>query len=49
MTAQCDDPRPPDRDSFAWTVLTALTSDVQAAVDGDRLTVTLARGTADAE
>jgi serine/threonine-protein kinase RsbW len=49
VTAECDEPRPPDRDGFAWTVLTALTSEVRADVDGNRLTVTLARGTTDAE
>jgi serine/threonine-protein kinase RsbW len=49
VTAECDTPRPPDLDGFAWTVLSALTSEVRAEVDGDRLTVTLARGTADAE
>jgi serine/threonine-protein kinase RsbW len=49
VTAECDDPQPPDRQSFAWTVLSALTSEVRAEVHGDRLTVTLARGTADPE
>jgi serine/threonine-protein kinase RsbW len=49
VAAECDDPRPPDRNGFAWTVLSALTSEVSADVDGSRLTVTLARGTADAE
>lgn len=49
VTAECDTPRPPDRTGFAWTVLAALTSEVNADVDGNRLTVTLARGTADAE
>jgi serine/threonine-protein kinase RsbW len=49
VTAECEDPRPPDRNGFAWTVLSALTSEVWAEVDGSRLTVTLARGTADAE
>ena len=49
VTAQCDSPQPPNRDGFAWTVLAALTSEVAADVDGDRLTVTLARGTTDAE
>ena len=47
VTAECDAPRPPDRDGFAWTVLSALTNHVSADVDGDTLTVTLARGTAD--
>ena len=47
VSAECDAPRPPDRGTFAWTVLSALTSDVTADVAGDRLTVSLARGTAD--
>jgi serine/threonine-protein kinase RsbW len=47
VSAQCDAPSPPDQHGFAWTVLSALTSHVDAAVDGDTLTVTLARGTAD--
>jgi serine/threonine-protein kinase RsbW len=49
VTAQCDTPQPPDRNSFAWTVLAALTSEVRAEVDGDRLTVLLARGTTDTD
>jgi serine/threonine-protein kinase RsbW len=49
VTAECDSPRPPNRDGFAWTVLAALTNEVAADVDGDRLTVTLARGTTDTE
>ncbi len=49
VTAQCDAPRPPNRDGFAWTVLAALTNEVSAEVDGDRLTVTLCRGTTDAD
>jgi serine/threonine-protein kinase RsbW len=49
VTAECDDPRPPNREGFAWTVLAALTNEVAADVDGDRLTVTLARGTSDPE
>src|SRR3954465_8733735 len=47
VSAQCDTPAPPDRGGFAWTVLSALTNHVSADVDGDTLTVTLARGTAD--
>jgi serine/threonine-protein kinase RsbW len=47
VSAQCDAPSPPDRSGFAWTVLSALTNHVSADVDGDTLTVTLARGTAD--
>jgi serine/threonine-protein kinase RsbW len=49
VSAECDSPRPPNKDGFAWTVLSALTNEVSAEVDGDRLTVTLARGTADPE
>ncbi len=49
VTAECEDPQPPQLDGFAWTVLTALTNEARAEVDGDRLTVTLARGTAGAE
>ena len=49
VTAVCDNPRPPNRDGFAWTVLAALTNEVTADVDGDRITVTLARGTSDPE
>ncbi len=49
VTAECDSPQPPNRDGFAWTVLAALTNEVTAVVDGDRLTVTLARGTSDPE
>ena len=49
VTAECDSPRPPNRDGFAWTVLAALTNEVAAAVDGDKLTVNLARGTSDPE
>ena len=45
VTAECENPQPPNRDGFAWVVLAALTTDVDARVDGDRLTVTLARGT----
>ena len=47
VTAECESPRPPDKDGFAWTVLAALTSDVRAEVSGDHLTVTLARATSD--
>ena len=49
VTAECDNPRPPNRDGFAWTVLAALTNEVSADVDGNQLTVTLSRGTSDAE
>ena len=33
--------RPPARDSFAWTVLTALAGEVDAAADDEKVTVTL--------
>jgi serine/threonine-protein kinase RsbW len=49
VTALCDAPSPPDKNGFAWTVLAALTSDVHAEVSGDQLTVTLTRGTSDAD
>jgi serine/threonine-protein kinase RsbW len=45
VTAECDSPQAPYRDSFAWTVLSALTSEVRADVQGERLTIRLARGT----
>lgn len=45
VTAECGAPQAPERDSFAWTVLAALTSEVQAEVQGDRLTIRLARNT----
>jgi serine/threonine-protein kinase RsbW len=48
VSADCDSPRQPSRDGFAWTVLAALTSSLSADVDGDRLTVRLSRSTADA-
>jgi serine/threonine-protein kinase RsbW len=43
VAADCDTPRPPSHDGFAWTVLSALTTSLNAAVDGDTLTVTLTR------
>lgn len=43
VSATCDSPQPPRRDGFAWTVLSALTSSLEADVKGDVLTVTLAR------
>ncbi len=43
VSAQCDVPRPPRRDGFAWTVLSALTTSLDTGVDGDTLTVTLSR------
>jgi serine/threonine-protein kinase RsbW len=49
VSAECDAPRPPNRDGFAWTVLAALTNEVSAVVDGGTLTVRLARGTVGSE
>jgi serine/threonine-protein kinase RsbW len=49
VTAECDEPRQPSRDGFAWTVLAALTSSVAAEVHDDRLTITLSRSTTEAE
>lgn len=43
VAADCDDPRQPSKDGFAWTVLAALTSSLEATVEGSRLTVSLAR------
>lgn len=43
VSATCDSPRQPSQDGFAWTVLSALTSSLDAQVDGDILTVTLSR------
>jgi serine/threonine-protein kinase RsbW len=43
VSAVCDAPRPPHRSGFAWTVLSALTTSLDADVDGDTLTVRLAR------
>ncbi len=45
VSAECDDPREPARDGFAWTVLAALTTSVSAVVDGERLMVSLTRDT----
>ncbi len=43
VSAECEQPSPPSRDGFAWTVLSALTNSLEATVDGDTLTVTLTR------
>jgi serine/threonine-protein kinase RsbW len=43
VAAECDSPRPPSHDGFAWTVLSALTTSLDAQVEGDTLTVTLSR------
>ena len=49
VSADCESPRQPSRDGFAWTVLAALTSSVSADVEGNQLTITLARTTAEPE
>lgn len=41
VTARSEKPRTPSRDSFAWTVLTALVADVEADTDFDAGTSTL--------
>ena len=41
VTARSEKPRMPSRDSFAWTVLTALVADVRATVDTDAGSSTL--------
>jgi serine/threonine-protein kinase RsbW len=43
VTAESSSPKPPRRDGFAWTVLTALTTDVDATVDGTSVTLRLTR------
>ncbi len=43
VSADCDSPRIPSKDGFAWTVLSALTTTLDAAVDADVLTVSLSR------
>ena len=47
VTAQCSSPRPPSQNGFAWTVLSALTTSLDAQVDGDTLTVSLSRVSGD--
>jgi len=47
VSAECETPRQPSRDGFAWTVLNALTSSLSADVDDHQLTVTLSRDTSD--
>ena len=49
VSAECDEPRQPSRDGFAWTVLAALTTSVAAEVEGSRLTITLSRTTTEPE
>lgn len=41
VSGTTDHPQPPRRDTFAWTVLTALVDEVEAQVDGDRMSVIL--------
>lgn len=43
VSAPCDDPRVPTQQGFAWTVLSALTSTLDALVEDDRLVVRLSR------
>jgi serine/threonine-protein kinase RsbW len=43
VTAESSSPKPPRRDGFAWTVLTALTTEVDATVDGSSVTLRLTR------
>jgi serine/threonine-protein kinase RsbW len=43
VTAACGKPRLPSQDGFAWTVLSALATDVTAEVEEDRLTIRLTR------
>ena len=43
VTAACESPRMPSQDGFAWTVLSALTTSLDAEVDGGSLTVKLSR------
>jgi serine/threonine-protein kinase RsbW len=47
VAAACDAPRPPSHDGFAWTVLSALTTSLDAEVEGDTLTITLSRTSGD--
>lgn len=43
ITADGKDPEPPRQDGFAWRVLSALTTSLDAVVTGDELTLTLSR------
>ena len=43
VAASCESPQPPSRDGFAWTVLAALTTSLDALVDGDTMRITLSR------
>jgi len=41
LSAQVADTSPPSRESFAWTVLTALSHEASATTEGDRLELSL--------
>lgn len=41
VSVPSDATEPPSRNTFAWTVLTALAGDVEASVDDGRVTLTL--------
>ncbi|MGH3355641.1 MAG: anti-sigma factor [Nocardioidaceae bacterium] len=43
VTAHSASPKPPRRDGFAWTVLTALTTAVDSSVDESSVTLRLTR------
>ena len=43
VSAECDQPRQPSQDGFAWTVLSALATEVSAETERNRLTISLTR------
>ena len=43
VSADCESPKPPAEEGFAWRVLTALTTFADSSVEGDRLVLTLSR------
>jgi serine/threonine-protein kinase RsbW len=43
VSVPATEPVPPSRDTFAWTVLTALAGEVDAVADRDRLTIRLTK------
>jgi serine/threonine-protein kinase RsbW len=47
VSAECESPREPSRDGFAWTVLSALTSTATSEVNGERLAIRLSRTSAE--
>ncbi len=47
VAAECESPRLPSHDGFAWTVLAALTTSLESQVDGGTLTVILSRSSGD--